>query len=201
MDINRSETALLALHWQVDIVKPEGAFGPYFSEMVNATGVIPRTANVLQCARDAGIPVLYTRVCYRPGYPDLIVNCPLHKATVEQTALVDGSRGASIIAELAPQADDIVINHRRVTAFYGSDLNTILRNLGIKTLVIAGVATNITVEGTAREANNEGYDVIVLSDCCAAASVEIHRASLETLGLLTTGIINADDFLQALKHS
>jgi nicotinamidase-related amidase len=201
MDINRSETAVLALHWQVDIVKPEGAFGPFFAEMVSSTGVIPRTANVLQGARAAGIPVIYTRVCFRPGYPDLIVNTPLFKAAAEQTAMIDGSHGASIIAELAPQAGDIVVDHRRVTGFYGSDLSIILKSRGIKTLVLAGVATNLTVEGTAREATNEGYNVIILADCCTAASAEIHRASLETLGLLTAGITNADDFLQGINHS
>jgi biuret amidohydrolase len=201
MDINRSETAVLALHWQVDIVKPEGAFGPFFAEMVSSTGVIARTANVLQGARDAGIPVIYTRVCFRPGYPDLIANTPLFKAAAEQKAMIDGSQGASIITELTPQAGDIIVTHRRVTAFYGSDLNTILKSLGVKTLVLTGVATNLTVEGTAREATNEGYNVFILADCCTAASAEIHRASLETLGLLTAGITNADDFLQTIKHA
>ncbi len=199
MTITPSETAVLALHWQIDIVTPEGVFGSFFAEMVKTTGVIARTAEVLKRARQAGIRVLYARVCYRPGYPDLIVNTPVYGLICDKTALVDGSPGADIIDELTPQPGDIVIVHRRVTAFHGSDLNTILKSQGIKTLVLTGVATNLTVEGTAREASNEGYSVIVLADCCSAASPEIHQASLENLRLLCSSVTNADEFLKGIS--
>src|ERR1700738_4728036 len=138
MTINPRETAVLALHWEVDVVTSEGAFGPFFAEMVNTTGV-----------------------CFRPGYPDLIVNNPLFGLTAERMALVDGMPGAEIIPELAPQSGDFVIDHRRVTAFHGTELNTLLKRQGITTLALTGVATNLTVEGTAREASNEGYNVII----------------------------------------
>jgi nicotinamidase-related amidase len=196
MTINPRETAVLALHWEVDIVTSEGAFGPFFAEMVNTTGVIARTAHVLSRARSAGMPIIYTRVCFRPGYPDLIVNNPLFGLTAEKMALIDGMPGAEIIPELAPQPGDFVIDHRRVTAFHGTELNTLLKRQGITTLALTGVATNLTVEGTAREASNEGYNVIILADCCSAASPEIHQASLETLGILCSSVTNADEFLK-----
>jgi len=198
MAINPRETAVLALHWEVDVVTPEGAFGPFFAEMVKATGVVARTAYVLSRARSAGMPVIYTRVCFRVGYPDLIANNPLFILTAEKMALVAGTPGAAIISELAPQSGDFVIDHRRVTAFHGTELNTLLKRQGITTLVLTGVATNITVEGTAREAANEGYNVIVLADCCSAASPAIHQASLETLGLLCSSVTNADEFLKGI---
>ena len=196
MTINPRETAVLALHWEVDIVTPEGALGLFFAEMVKATGVIARTAHVLSRARSAGMPVIYTRVCFRPGYPDLIANNPLFSLTAEKKALIDGTPGAAIISELTPQMEDFVIDHRRVTAFHGTELNTLLKRQGITTLVLTGVATNITVEGTAREAANEGYNVIVLADCCSAASPDIHQASLATLGLLCSSVTSADEFLK-----
>lgn len=199
MTITPSETAILALHWEVDVVTPEGAFGPFFANMVKTTGVIARTADVLNRARQAGIRVIYMCICYRPGYPDLIVNTPLFKLVFDKTALLVGSRGADIIDELTPQPGDIVVEHRRVSAFHGSDLNTILKSQGIKTLVLTGVATNLSVEGTARDASNEGYSVIVLADCCSAASPEIHQASLETLRLVCSSVTNADEFLKGIS--
>lgn len=89
MAINPRETAVLALHWEVDVVTPEGAFGPFFAEMVKNTGVITRTAQVLNRARSAAMPVIYTRVCFRPGYPELIVNNLLFSLTVEKMALIE----------------------------------------------------------------------------------------------------------------
>lgn len=198
MAINPRETAVLALHWEVDVVTPEGAFGPFFAEMVKNTGVIARTAQVLNRARSAAMPVIYTRVCFRPGYPELIVNNLLFSLTVEKMALIDGTPGAEIIPELAPVQGDFVIDHRRVSAFYGTELNTLLKHLGITTVALTGVATNITVEGTAREAANEGYNVIVLADCCSAASPAIHQATLETLGILCSSVTSADEFLSTI---
>ncbi len=198
MAINSRETAVLALHWEVDVVTPEGAFGPFFAEMAKSTGVIARTAQVLNRARSAAMPVIYTRVCFRPGYPELIVNNPLFSLTVEKMALIDGTPGAEIIPELVPRQGDFVIDHRRVSAFYGTELNTLLKHLGITTVALTGVATNITVEGTAREATNEGYNVIVLADCCSAASPVIHQATLETLGIPCSSVTSADEFLSAI---
>ena len=197
MAINSRETAVLALHWEVDVVTPE-AFGPFFAEMAKSTGVIARTAQVLNRARSAAMPVIYTRVCFRPGYPELIVNNPLFSLTVEKMALIDGTPGAEIIPELVPRQGDFVIDHRRVSAFYGTELNTLLKHLGITTVALTGVATNITVEGTAREATNEGYNVIVLADCCSAASPVIHQATLETLGILCSSVTSADEFLSGI---
>ncbi len=198
MEIKKQEVAVLALHWLVDIVKPEGAFGPFFAEMVSKNNVIEQTAAVLNGARLAGIPIFYTRVCFRPGYPDLIANNLLLSLVVEKDALVDGSPGASIISELTPQGGEVIVSHCRLTAFYGTDLKTLLTKHSIKTLILTGVATNVTVEGTAREAINEGYQVITLKDCCTADSDATHQASLSTLQLLSH-VATSEEFLDAIK--
>lgn len=105
--IDPARTAVLALHFQVDVVKREGAFGgPFFAAEVERRGIIPKAKVVLDAARKAGIRVIYTRVCFRPGYPDLIVNSPLFGFVQQTGALVEGSPGAEIIPELAPQPVD-----------------------------------------------------------------------------------------------
>ena len=184
MKLDARRTAVLALHWLNDIVTPQGAFGPFFAAMVEESGALDRTSRLLETARAHNVLVIYTRVCFRPGYADLLANNPLLGMVAEKGALVDGENGAKIVDAITPQGDDLVIDHRRLTAFYGTELETLLRKRGIDTLLLTGVATNVTVEGTAREAVNQGYRTIVLADCCAAATSAAHEASLESLRLL-----------------
>jgi nicotinamidase-related amidase len=199
VQIDPARTAVLALHFQVDVVKQEGAFGgPFFAAEVERRGIIPKAKVVLDAARKAGIRVIYTRVCFRPGYPDLIVNSPLFGFVQQTGALVEGSPGAEIIPELAPQPGDVVVNHRRASGFHESDLHVVLVANRINTLFVMGVASNVTVEYTARQASDYGYRVLVLEDCCAAASQAIHEASMESLKLLTEGVISSQDFLAAV---
>jgi nicotinamidase-related amidase len=198
MELDPHRSAVLGLHWIRDIVTAEGAFGPMFAKMVETAGVIGSTQRLFAAARQAGVPIIYTRVCYRPGYPDLIANGPLLQGVRDAGALVDGEPGAEIIPELAAQPGDVVVDHRRITGFSGTDLDTILKAREIDTVLLTGVATNITVEGTARDAVNLGYRTIVISDCTSAANEAAHEASLGTLGILAE-CASSSDVIAALK--
>src|SRR5690242_15343974 len=103
MEIDASRTALLLVHWQVDVVKPEGAFGAFFAAMVESEGLVPRLERLAREARATGIPIVYVRACYRPDYPDLLVNNSFFGLIREKGALLDGHPGAEVIPELAPQ--------------------------------------------------------------------------------------------------
>lgn len=197
MQIDPGRTAVVALHWQNDIVNPAGAFGALFAGMVEQENLIPHVSNVLRRLREVGVTVIYVRACYRPGYPDLIVNNGFFAAIHQTGALIEGSWGAEIVPELAPEARDIVVQGRRITGFSGTDLDIILKAKSIRTLLVSGVATNATVEGTAREGVNAGYDVLVLEDCCSAGSAEMHEASLATLRLIA-GVARSSDVLAAI---
>ena len=89
------------------------------------------------------------------------------------------------------------MTHQRVGGFHDSELDEVLRGLGVDTVVFLGVATNASVESTARAASDLGYRVLVVSDACSAATPEAHAASLESLGLLAE-ITTADDLIAAL---
>jgi nicotinamidase-related amidase len=195
--LDPASTAVLALHWLNDVVAADGRFGSTFHPMVRDTGAVDRTRTLLATARSAGAPVVHVRVCFRPGYPDLLVNNQLLAAVKATGALVDGEDGAEIIDALAPEPPDAVISHRRLTAFHGTELDTLLRIRNVDTLLLTGVATNITVEGTAREAINLGYRTIVVADCCAAADQAAHDASLATLAFIAE-VATAADILGAL---
>jgi biuret amidohydrolase len=195
--IDPKHTAVVAVHLQNDIVGPEAAFAPFFRAEIERTGVLGVIARVLEGARSAGVGVVYTRVAWQPGYPDLHANSPLLHLVMQSKCLVDGSPGAAIMNELAPQDGDVVITHQRVGGFQGSELDSTLRGAGIDTVVFVGVATNASVEGTARVASDLGYRTVVVSDACSAASAAAHAASLESLGLLAE-LVTSDDLLTAL---
>ena len=88
------------------------------------------------------------------------------------------------------------MTHHRVGGFHDSDLDDVLRGAGVETVAFLGVATNASVEGTARAASDLGYRVLVISDACSAATPEAHAASLESLGLLAE-ITTTDDLIAA----
>jgi nicotinamidase-related amidase len=191
--------AVLAIHWQRDVVTREGAFGEIYGEMVRRTGFVGRTARVLASARERAVPIFYTRVCFGKGYPDLVANSPLFELVHQSNALVDGSPGAEIVPELAPRPGDVVVSHTRVAGSTGTDLIQQLRARDILSVAITGVSTNLSVESTARTLADAGFDVYVVAGCCTSSSPEAHDASIETLTLLTRKIVSADDLIAAFS--
>jgi nicotinamidase-related amidase len=192
MELNPATTAVIAVHMQHDIVSADGAFGGFFAAQAAERDIVGVTGKLLDAARSAGATVVYTRVAWQPGYPDLVPNSPLLAMVAQFHCLVEGSEKAEIVAELAPKDSDLVVTHQRVGGFAASPLDELLRGRGIDTVVFAGVATNASVEGTARQASDLGYRTVVVSDGCSAADQAAHDASLASLGLLAEIVTSAD---------
>src|ERR1700754_2744812 len=134
-----------------------GAFAPYFAQSVERHGVTDTMRGLVDTVRHAGVLVVWTRAAFRPGYPELILNTGLNRAIVDLGALVEGSKGAQIIPQLTPQHSEPIVSHPGTSAFPTTALDSILRRRGIDTVLFTGVATNVTVEGTASDAVNLGY--------------------------------------------
>jgi len=195
--IDPARTALIAIHLQRDIVGPAGAFAPIFHAEIERTRVLDTSARALSGARHAGAKIVYTRVAFKPGHTDLVSNSPLLGMVAQNNCLVDGTPGAALVEAAAPADTDTIVTHTRITGFQSSELDVVLRAAGVDTVAFAGVATNISVEGTARIASELGYRTIVLSDACSAGTEAAHDAALESLGLLGE-VFTTDDFLAAL---
>jgi biuret amidohydrolase len=190
-------TAVVAVHVQNDVVGTDGAFAGFFRAEIDRTGVLTTIGRVLDGARSVGAKVVFTRVAWQPGFADLHANSPLLDVVAQTKCLEDGSHGAAIVDEVSPQPSDTVVTHQRAGGFQGSELDTMLRGAGIDTVVFVGVATNVSVEGTARVASDLGYRTVVVSDACSAATPAAHAASLESLGLLAE-IVTTDQLLAGL---
>jgi biuret amidohydrolase len=195
--IEPGRTAIVAVDLQNDVVGADGAFAPSFRAEVERTNLIPVAAGVLDGARAARVEVVYSRAAFQPGYPELVANIPLFTDIARSGCLVDGTAGAAIIDEVAPHDGDVVLTHHRVSCFHGTELDVVLRGAGIDTVVLAGVATNLAVESTARAGADLGYRILVVSDACSTISETAHDASLASLAMFAE-IVPAKSLLGAL---
>jgi nicotinamidase-related amidase len=195
-----SSSALLVLHYQNGIVRPDGVFA--FSgtaAQVEKHKTLEKTAAVLEAVRARRMMVIYVNIAYRPGFPELKKpTYPLIESIQERNAFLRGSWDAELPEEIEAQPSDIIVINFDSSAFSHTDLDCILRANDIKQLFIAGVATNWVVESTTRFGAELGYDMHVLEDCCQAFSDELHAFAIEqTLPFYGT-IMQSSAFLAAL---
>tara|TARA_B100000745_G_C19978106_1_gene331246 strand:- start:16 stop:624 length:609 start_codon:yes stop_codon:yes gene_type:complete len=200
LEISKAHTALLVMDFENDIVHPEGAFKDFgFAQMVADNNVLDKTSQLLTAARSSGVTVIYVSVKFREGYPERPANSGLWQGLHGANALVEGTWGSQIHDQLTPEKGEPIVTKRGVSAFAASDIEQILHNKRIGTLILAGVATNFVVEGTARQACDLGYDTIVVGDCCASMTQEAHDSSLNTALPFLCTVTNLDEVSAALK--
>lgn len=181
-----AKTALIIIDMQRDFLEP-GGFGEALGNDVGLlrTAIAP-TAAVLAAAREAGMVVVHTREGHRPDLSDLSpakhrrgnFATKIGDAGPMGRILVRGETGHDIIAELAPIPGEPVVDKPGKGAFFATDLEAILRGRGIDRLIVAGVTTEVCVHTTVREANDRGFDCLVLSDCTGSYFPEFHAAAL-----------------------
>ena len=201
MTADPATSALLVLHYQNGLVRDEGVFA--FSgtaAQVEKHNTLEKTAAVLGAARAAGMQVIYVNIEFRPGFPELKKpTYPLIESIQERNAFLRGSWDAAVPDELKPEEQDIIVINFDSSAFSHTDLDAILRAKGVKTLYLAGIATNWVVESTTRYGAELGYDVTVLADCCQGFTDELHDFAIEqTLPYYAT-IAQSSDFIGALQ--
>ena len=146
-----------------------------------------RPSRVLNAARKAGILIIHTREGHRPDLADC--RRPKRRAAGSQTGigdpgpmgriLVRGEHGHDIIDELKPAPGEPVVDKPGKGAFYATDLDEILKSRGIQQLMVCGVTTEVCVTTTVREANDRGYDCLVLEDCVASYFPEFQKSALD----------------------
>ena len=194
-----SAPVVLALHYQNDQLHPEGRIRVGLSEDDPARAhLIAAAGRLLAGARARGWPIIHVRMAFRPDYADLARNTPIFRKTEEIGAVRDGHWGSEFFAELAPldSPREFAFKHNRISAFYGTELEALLRLLDARQLVIAGIATHSVVESTVRDAADRGYEVTVAADACAAAGAA-HDNALASMRLIAE-VGDVDGALAAL---
>ncbi len=156
-------------------------------------GLLTRTASLVEGAREAGVRVIYVVVSFRAGYPELGPRNQIFAPIRESGRFAEGSAGMEVHAAVAPKPGEVVVTKRRVSAFFGTDLDVILRANGIETLLLAGIATSGVVLSTVRHAADADYRIVVVEDCCADRDVEVHRVLMEKVFARWTSVVKAED--------
>jgi nicotinamidase-related amidase len=164
-EIDPSTTAIVALEVQENLLRPDRAMIPGLAAHASSIGLIDRLARLLSSGRRVGVPVLYVIDGRRQDGIGAATNVRVGRSMTGPTRTLGHG---PIVAELTPEPQDVVVvRSHGMTGFFTTPLDTYLRNLGATTVVVTGVSANIAVNGTAIEAMNLGYRVIVPSDCIA----------------------------------
>jgi nicotinamidase-related amidase len=178
--------ALLVIDMQRDFVEPGGFGETLGNDVSQLRAVIPPLQATLAASRDAGIAVIHTREGHRPdlsdcppakrarGAPALRIGDPGPKGRI----LIRGEYGHDIIDELAPADGELVVDKPGKGSFYATGLDDTLRSRGITSLIVTGVTTEVCVHTTVREANDRGYECLVLADCVGSYFPEFQRHGL-----------------------
>jgi len=185
--------ALLCLDFENDIVHPDGKVSGKGYAAYNAEHNTLATLRAVQDQfRAAGLPVVHVRVGFSPSYTEQPKGSPLMGQAHKFGAFDLSGWGTEFLDEVAPQDDELVVTKHRVGSFFGTPLELALRTMAATELYLAGVATDMVVESTAREAHDRDFAVNVVADCCIAASNEDQERSLTTMQKLAN-IINSGD--------
>ncbi len=142
----------------------------------NSDAYLALLSNAIKKARTKNIPVIYVVVGFRSGYPEVSPSSKNFSMIKNNPALkFDTEEAMKVHAAVTPANGEVTVIKKRVSAFTGSDLEVILRSMGIKHIVLTGIATSGVVLSTLREASDKDYAISVLSDCCADRDEEVHR--------------------------
>ncbi|MFD5871304.1 cysteine hydrolase [Streptomyces sp. NPDC060322] len=178
--LDPAKTALTLIEYQNDFTSEGGALNGAVAGVMEKTSMLANTVALAAAARAAGVTVMHAPITFAPGYGELSRHpYGILKGVVEGSAFVKDTWGAAIVDDLAPAQGDIVIEGKRgLDTFASTNLDFILRNKGIDTIILGGFLTNCCVESTMRTGYENGYRVITLPDCVAATSQEEHENAI-----------------------
>ena len=194
----KADTAVLAIHYQNENCHTDGKIRVGIA--ADADWRWERLGNakrLLDGARAAGAAIIHIRLAVPLDYRGVSANTDLIREWMALGAWQEDTWGTAFIQSLEPHANDFVVTHTRNSAFYNTTLDEILFQLGVRSLVCAGVSTAYAVEGTVRHATDIGYEVIVAADACSTATHAQHENALAAMKPLAS-IKTVDEILAEL---
>ena len=180
------KTLYLVMDLINDLVHPDGANGSGLAAEVTRLDVLKNSATAIAKGRNEGVPIGYVIVGWSQDYREWPDNSPMFSPAREHQLLKLGTWSTEIHDAVKPLQEDYIIIKHRVSPFYGTNLEPILRAQNISRLVMSGVSTNYVLQSGVREAHDRGYEVVILEDACAALSEEEHQWAINGLSRMAT---------------
>ena len=196
------KSALLIMDLQNEMVDPNGYFGAAgMAKVVAERGVVENTRRVLERARAAGVDVVFVRLAFREDYADSLSLAPRVAKFKAAKAAIAGTWGTEFPDALKPLPHEMIVTKQAVNPFFNTGLLTWLLTRDVRRLVLCGVSTNAVVEATARYADDAGFRVTVLEDCCAAGNIEMHRFAVEKILPMFGEVSSGAQYIESLRSS
>jgi biuret amidohydrolase len=190
-------SALILLDLQNEMVDPRGKIGGGgLARICEARGVLRNAERALLAVRGRGWPISHVRLGFQSDYKDLLSTAPRLEKLKEHRGAILGEWGTEFPSNLTPKAEELIVTKQCVNPFFNTGLMTWLLRKQVQRIVIGGVVTNLVVEATARAADDAGFSVTILEDCCAAPNAAWHQFSMENMMPLFGRVMSTSDFIQ-----
>jgi nicotinamidase-related amidase len=201
LSLNPLDTAVIFIEYQNEFTTEGGALHDDVKECMEDTGMIENSKKVMDAARDSGALIIHVPIIFEKGHLEISKKPYGILAGIKEGELFKADTwGAEICDAMKPSKTDIVIKGKNgLCGFKTTNLNFILRQGGVKNVVLGGFLTNCCIESTMRNAYELGYQVYTMEDCCAATSVGGHKAAFEhTFGMFSVPT-KSSDIIDALS--
>jgi biuret amidohydrolase len=205
-DLDPTATALLVIDLQVDFLSEDGYLAGKGYDTAPLRAILPNVNAVIDSARAAGCLIIHTRQGHRADLADVMPIAQrrkLRSALAKTPMLIRSSPGFQIVPEILVHEDDIIIDKTANGAFTHTDLEHVLHVQGISHLMFAGCTTDVCVHSTLREANDRGFECMLIEDCCASGDAYAHAAAVHMVtveGGIFGVVSNAADVMAGLNR-
>lgn len=177
-----SNSIYLVLDMMNDLVHPDGPNGKAaYGEQSRARQIVPNTRRAIDKARAAGLRIGFVRVGFSPDYRECPASSPIFSNARKNGIFKLGEWGTQTHPDLGQQPTDFDIVKHRVSPFYGTTLEVILRTQGIRRIYCSGISTNAVVQAAVREGHDRDYEMVIIEDACCGLSTEEHELAMKSL--------------------
>jgi nicotinamidase-related amidase len=197
--IIHGRAAILISECQRGVIEPGMGSFTALIDQVTERRIVPRIADLVARFRAAELPVIHMPAAHRPDFADVLPNTLINALARKHRQMVAGTEQTDFVAELRPEPQDFVIPRTSgMIPFHGTTLEITLRRLGISTVVLTGVSTNLAIAGAAIAASEMGYHVLIPEDCIAGSDANTHNVIVNEQLRMIARITTAADVAAAI---